>query len=122
MQRKAEAAMTKRLGRTFVTIVRPIEALEHMLETDPYKKFKLDPRAKRDVTFLRERPKQRLTLPVVLEDARILAMTDGEVFSTHIPNSPKGPVFMQLIEQTLGKDVTTRTWETVTKVVRRARA
>jgi hypothetical protein len=29
--------------------------------------------------------------------------------------SDKGPVFMTLIEKTFGKNVTTRTWETVAK-------
>ena len=37
--------------------------------------------------------------------------------ATYLPN-PKGPVFMTLIEKTFGKAVTTRTWETVTKVAR----
>jgi hypothetical protein len=32
--------------------------------------------------------------------------------------SDKGPVFMALIEKTFGKDVTTRTWDTVLKVVK----
>src|SRR5207237_160672 len=40
-----------------------------------------------------------------------------EVFGAYLP-SPKGPVFMALIEKTFGKDVTTRTWDTVGKVAR----
>ena len=44
-------------------------------------------------------------------------MTGREVFSAYLP-SPKGPVFMALLEKTFGKDVTTRTWETVAKVTR----
>jgi len=39
------------------------------------------------------------------------------VFGAYLP-SPKGPVFMTLIEQAFGKDVTTRTWDTVAKVAR----
>jgi uncharacterized protein (DUF1697 family) len=119
LQRRAEAAMARRLDRTFLTIVRPVTALVELLDADPYRKFKLDAGSKRDVTFLREKPRTRLKLPVTLDDARILAMTDTEVFSTHVPNNPKGAVFMQLIERTLGKELTTRTWETVTKVARR---
>ena len=49
--------------------------------------------------------------------ARILTMKDRDIFSAYLPN-PKGPVFMSLIEKTFGKDVTTRTWETVAKVAR----
>ena len=42
-------------------------------------------------------------------------MKDGEIFSAYLP-TPKGPVFMTLIQKTFGEDVTTRTWETVRKV------
>src|SRR2546421_6070132 len=54
LQRKAEAAMLDQLGQVFLTIVRPIEALEQLLASDPYKKFGVAPKAKRIVTFLRD--------------------------------------------------------------------
>jgi uncharacterized protein (DUF1697 family) len=117
LQRKAEAAMTRQLDRTFLTIIRPIDDLREMLASDPYKAFRLPPAAKRIVTFLRERPVSKLTLPLEVEGARILAVNGSNVFSAYIPN-PKGAVFMALIEKTLGSAVTTRTWETVAKVAR----
>ena len=117
LQRKAEAAMLDRLGQAFLTIVRPVDALREMLASDPYKAFRLSPGSKRIVTFLRDAPARKLKLPIEFEGARILAMRGGEVFSAYVRN-PKGPVFMTLIEKTLGKDVTTRTWETVTKAAR----
>jgi uncharacterized protein (DUF1697 family) len=117
LQKKAEAAMEKQLGNAFLTIVRPVDALREMLTSDPYKHFRLPPNAKRVVTFLRDRPKTKLDLPIEMHGSTILAMNDREVFSAYVP-TPKGPVFMTLIEKTLGKKVTTRTWETVTKVAR----
>jgi len=117
LEQKAEAAMHEQLGRVFFTIVRPVEQLQALLATDPYKPFKVGPKAKRIVTFLRERPKTKLKLPVEMGGARILTMKDRDIFSAYLPN-PKGPVFMSLIEKTFGKDVTTRTWETVAKVAR----
>jgi uncharacterized protein (DUF1697 family) len=117
LEQKAEAAMHEQLGRTFFTIVRPIEQLRKLLAADPYKSFKVNPKAKRIVTFLRGRPNARIKLPVEMDGARILGMTDGEIFSAYLP-TPKGPVFMTLIEKTFGKDLTTRTWDTVAKVAR----
>ena len=58
-----------------------------------------------------------LALPIGLGGARILSIKGREVFSAYLPN-PKGPVFMVLIEKTFGKEVTTRTWDTVAKVAR----
>jgi uncharacterized protein (DUF1697 family) len=117
LQRKAEAAMLDRLGQAFLTIVRPVETLREILASDPYKAFRLGPESKRIVTFLREPVAKKLKLPIEFEGTRILAMREGEVFSAYVRN-PKGPVFMTLIEKTLGKDVTTRTWDTVAKAAR----
>jgi uncharacterized protein (DUF1697 family) len=117
LERKAEAALTQRLGRSFLTIVRATEALQQLLATDPYARFRVPANAKRVVTFLREPPKARLELPIELHDARILAVRGCEVFTVYLP-TPHGPVFMTLIEKTLGTEVTTRTWDTIGKCAR----
>jgi uncharacterized protein (DUF1697 family) len=116
LQRKAEAAMTTALGRSFLTIVRSLDALREIVEADPYAAFKLPAGAKRVVTFLREPPRGKLALPVEVDGARILGLRGSEVFTAYVPSS-RGPVFMTLIEKTLGDAVTTRTWDTVKKVV-----
>lgn len=117
LQKRAESAMETRLGQAFTTIVRPVDALREMLASDPYEDFGLPREAKRIVTFLREKPTATLKLPIELHGARILLMKGQEVFSAYVP-TPKGPVFMTLIEKTFGKYVTTRTWDTVAKVAR----
>ena len=115
LQQAAEAAMNEHLGRVFLPIVRPLEQLQKLLASDPYKSFKVSPKAKRIVTFVRGRSHTKLKLPVELHGARILTMKDGEIFSAYLP-TPKGPVFMTLIQKTFGDEVTTRTWETIRKV------
>lgn len=112
IERKAETAMTQQLGRTFYTIVRPIDALRRLLEADPYATFTFPAEAKRVVTFLREPRKPRRPLPVEMDGARIHALVGREIFSSYLPG-PRGPVFMTLLEKTFGSDITTRTWETV---------
>jgi len=108
--------MEEHLGRTFSTIVRPTSALRELLEADPYAGFDLPANAKRIVTFLREPHAARLSLPIETDGVHILASTGREVLTIYLPN-PRGPVFMTLLEKTFGKDVTTRTWETVKKCV-----
>ena len=117
LEEKAEAAMHDRLGQAFLTIVRPIAALRDLLESDPYLDHRVSPKAKRIVTFLKGKPTARIKLPVELHGARILAMKGSEIFSAYLP-TPKGPVFMSLIEKTFGKEQTTRTWQTIAKVAR----
>jgi uncharacterized protein (DUF1697 family) len=117
IQRTAEAAMRERLGPAFLTIVRPMDGLREILASDPYGAFRLSPSAKRIVTFLRDEPKVKVILPLELEGARLLSLKGRELFSAYVP-SPKGAVFMSLIEKTFGKELTTRTWDTVAKVAR----
>ena len=112
LERKIEAAMKKQLGNAFLTIVRPVEALRAILASDPY--GPLPPGAKRVVTFLRAAPRAKPELPIELDGARILLVEGSEVFSVYVPG-PRGPVFMTLIEKTFGKEVTTRTRDTVKK-------
>jgi uncharacterized protein (DUF1697 family) len=117
LQRTAETVMRERLGQSFLTIVRPVDTLRELLASDPYQAFGPHPSAKRIVTFLREEPAVQPNLPLEQDGARLLALRGRELFSVYMP-TPKGPVFMTLIERTFGKELTTRTWDTVAKVAR----
>ena len=117
LERRAEAAMLEEIGRSFVPIVRSIDRLREILATDPYADAKLPRDAKRIVTFLSVAAPTKLALPIELDGARIVAMNGTEIFSAYTP-TPKGPVFMKLIEKTFGKEQTTRTWDTVAKIAR----
>ena len=96
------------------TIVRPAWYLRRLIESDPYAPFGLPPQAKPVITFFRRPPETHLPLPIERDDASILAMTGSELLSAYVPGD-KGPVFMLLIERAFGKDLTTRTLETVRK-------
>jgi uncharacterized protein (DUF1697 family) len=114
LARKAQAAMAKHLGRSFYTIVRSTKRLRALIEADPFARVRLPAKGKRVVTFLGKRRRPKLSLPIEVEGARILAVKGGEAFTIYVPQ-PRRPVFMTLIEKTFGREVTTRTWETVRK-------
>src|SRR6185436_13121668 len=100
---------TRRFGRAFHTVVRSSEALQGMLDAGPFAAFRLSAKAKRVVTFQRKTPRRRLSLPIEMHGAR-----GREIFTAYVP-SARGAAFMALIEKTFGREVTTRTWETVKK-------
>src|SRR5688572_20587901 len=118
LERRAEAGMQKHLGHAFVTIVRPVDGLKKLLRLNPFGAFKLPANAKRVVTFLRDKPTKELRLPIEMHGTQILTLKGGAIYSAYVP-SPKGAAFMAVIEKALGKDITTRTWDTVAKVVRK---
>jgi uncharacterized protein (DUF1697 family) len=115
LEKKCEAAMQQHLGRAFMTFVRPLAELQALLDADPFARLGVPSGAKKVVTFLHAPPRPAPALPIEQGDARMLALHGREVFSAYVPG-PEGPVFMTLIERTFGKDVTTRTWDTVRKV------
>ncbi len=109
-----EQAIAAGLGRTFGVFARPTTALRKLLDSDPFSGFTLPHDAKRVVTFLRQAPSGVPPLPIELGGARILTVSGTHALSAYVP-TPGDPAFMRLIERTLGRDVTTRTWDTIEK-------
>jgi uncharacterized protein (DUF1697 family) len=114
LEKKVEAAIEKGLGRSFLTMIRSIDELRALIATDPFRGVRLKPNSKKIVTFLRNPPKD-VKLPIEQDNARVLRVEGNNLFSVYAP-TPKGPVFMKLIESVAGKEQTTRTWDTVNKV------
>jgi uncharacterized protein (DUF1697 family) len=114
LAKACEASMQRQLGSSFFTLVRATDELAQLLDDNPLASFRLKAGSKRVITFLAQPPKPLPKLPIELEGARILSVRRDAVFSVYTP-SPKGPVFMGLLERTFGKRITTRTWETVAK-------
>jgi uncharacterized protein (DUF1697 family) len=117
LERRAEKAMQSELGHSFATIVRSAEYLQNLVRSEPFAKYNLPSTAKRVITFLRIPAEPTLRLPIEQDGASILELTGAEVLSAYVP-SPKGPVFMSLLERTFGTDITTRTLDTVRKCAR----
>ena len=116
LERKIEDTLAKELGQSFLTFARSIDSLKALLASDPYRGARLGAESKRIVTFLRK-PPAGLKLPIERDGARILRLEGDVLFSAYDP-TPKGPVFMTLLEKAVGKEQTTRTWQTIEKTVR----
>jgi uncharacterized protein (DUF1697 family) len=114
LERKVESALEKHLGRSFQTFVRPSSYLQQLVKRAPYGKFDLPAKAKHVVTFLRSAPKAKISLPIEQSQVFILKLERTEVFSAYVATD-EGPVFMTMLEKTFGKEITTRTLETVRK-------
>jgi uncharacterized protein (DUF1697 family) len=117
LEQRAEKVMLAELGRSFGTIVRPVDHLRALIESDPFAEFDLSPKAKRIVTFLRRPVQSPTSLPIERDGAKILKLVDAELFTAYVP-SDKGGAFMRVIERAFGADLTTRTLDTVKKCAR----
>lgn len=112
-----ESAMQKTLGRVFYPIVRRTDHLSALLHSDPYAELGIPPEAKRVISFFRSPPTPSIALPLAQDMASVFLLRGREAWSAYVP-SPKGPVFMTLIERAFGKNVTTRTLDTVARCAR----
>ncbi len=114
LEKRIEASIAKSVGKSFLSIVRSIDELRALIASDPFNGVRMKPDTKCVVTFLRH-PPTGIKLPIQQDDARVLRLVGNTLFTVYVP-SPKGPVFMTLIEKAVGKAQTTRTWQTVEKV------
>lgn len=117
IRRRAEDALEERLGRRFLTILRPIEALRGLLAADPWQQWPVPDGAKRVVTFFLAEPETVPELPLARAGATLYAVRGAEAYCAYVP-SARGGEFMGVIERTFGKDITTRTWDTVRRIAR----
>jgi len=117
LEQKIEKAIQKHLDRNFMTFVHTKEDLESLIESDLFNKFKIVKAEKCVVTFMRDKAKTKIKFPIEEPGVRILKEIDGKVLTAYFPNNPKGPVFMKMLETHFGKDITTRTLDTIKKAV-----
>ncbi len=122
LEQRIEAALNQNLGIPGRTIVRSQAALHALLDSDPFAGLTHGSGTYLTATFLKnpavptlttEHPDGRTRVVGYDPEARaILAVTD---------NSDPGrtPDFMVWLEKTYGKDITTRTWLTVQRIVTR---
>ena len=115
--KKAEAALKTRLGRETPVHVRSRDELRKMVQADPYKGFAIPKDAKRIITFIEASAKAAVKLPYHQDGASILHIKDGVAYSFYV-RTPKGAVFMKVLEQTFGKGITTRTWDMINRLCR----
>lgn len=122
LEHRIEGALTAKLGITSRTIIRSHAELRALVDSDPFPDLTHGPGTYLTATFLKD-PRPDVDLPQPTDpttrivgydrSARVvLAVTDNT-----IPGQT--PTFMTWLERTCGKDITTRTWLTVQRVVRK---
>ena len=99
-------------------ILRTIQDIQNLVDSDPFKQTAVTPDTRLYVTFLSEIPKSKLKVPYESPDKgfRILRVSDGVVCSVlTLTPSNRTVDSMKIIEKEFGKNITTRNWNTVSK-------
>jgi uncharacterized protein (DUF1697 family) len=118
---KIEKEIEKAFGHKVAVILRTILEIQEIADSGPFKKVKVTPDTRLYITFLSEQPVANLRLPYESpqKDFKILSIQDGAVFSVVTLNPKRGTTeAMSDLEKQFGKRITTRNWNTITKMLK----
>ena len=119
LEKQVETALPAKLGFNSTTIIRSRDDLQTIISSDPFKGVTHGPKTNINVTFLKTKAEDKFKLPHT-PDGRsytILAMTDREIYSVIDLTSSKTPDMMTWLEKQFGKEITTRTYKTINRIL-----
>jgi uncharacterized protein (DUF1697 family) len=119
LEAMVEEALPEQLGFTSTTIIRSQAQLQALVDADPFPGVTQGPKDYITVTFLKVASKSIPKLPYKPESKgyEVLAMYDRAVTATLDQNHEKTPNLMGWLEKQFGKQITTRTYKTVTRTL-----
>lgn len=122
LEQRIEAALTRELGITSRTIIRSRAELRALVDSDPFPGLTHGAGTYLTATFLKDSHPDADALELSDPTTRlvrydrparvVLAVTDNTV-------PGRTPTFMSWLERVCGKDITTRSWLTVHRIVRK---
>jgi len=121
LSKKVAEKLKETFGFEIGVIVRTIDEIQQLSDSNPFKGIKVTPQTRLYITFLSEKSKSSLKIPYESADKnfKILRVTTSEICSvlTLTPNS-KTVELMDILEKEFGKKVTTRNWNTIIRLIK----
>jgi len=118
-----EQKIKQTFGLDVHVILRTRRDIQKLVGFKPFENIRVTPRTRLFVSFLSEKPRTTLKIPYQSPDRsfRILRLIGCDVCSvlTLGPQWAKNLRQMDILEREFGKKITTRTWNTVQKCLRR---
>ena len=114
-----EAAWLDKLGFNSTTIIRSRSDLQSIVDADPFSGLEHGKTTYLLVTFFKDPIAADLALPYAVpgRDYRIVAATPSELYSVTDTTGARTPDLMAWLERQFGKDLTSRTRLTVSRIL-----
>lgn len=119
LREKIEELLEKKFGRKIGVLLRTSEQIRKLVSSDPFNNIHLTPEIRLYITFLSEKPISTLKIPYnsAENDIRILSVSGEDVVSVITLSTQKNTTdLMKIIEKEFGKNVTTRSWNTILRI------
>jgi uncharacterized protein (DUF1697 family) len=120
LTRRIEQQLKLTFGHEIAVILWTIGEIQDLVGSNPFKKVKITPNTRLYVTFLYDKPKSSIKIPYETpeKDFKILSVLDGAVLSVVTLMPKRGTTeAMSVLEKEFGKRITTRNWNTITKIL-----
>jgi uncharacterized protein (DUF1697 family) len=116
-----EAAWSEKLGFTSTTIIRSRDQIERLVKARPYGDLEHGPSSYLLVTFFKRSPDVGFDLPYQPPDKpyELVAMVDDALLSVTNNTTGKAADLMTWLETRFGKEISSRTWLTVNRLLER---
>lgn len=118
-----EQKIKQAFGLEVNVVLRTPRDIQKLLDANPFENIRVTPYTRLFVTFLSEKPRTALKIPYQSPDKsfRILRLIGWDVCSvlTLGPQWGRNLRQMDILEKEFGKRITTRSWSTVQKCLRR---
>ena len=120
LQNKIEVFLSASFGFHIPTILKSQEEMHELLTLDPFRDVVLHNELRLYVTFLQNEHNNTLVLPYTSQDSSftILSLKNKIVCSVLDLSSTKTPKGMEDLEKIFGKQITTRNWNTIKKILK----
>jgi uncharacterized protein (DUF1697 family) len=121
LEQKVEQKLKKAFGHEIGVLIRTMEELQLLSNSQPFKKIDVTPQTRLYVTFFSEKPRSGLKIPFTSPDKsfKILHVSGREVCSVLTLSPDSGTLdLMKVLEKEFGRKITTRNWNTVIRVLR----
>lgn len=119
IEREMEEAWPERLGFNSTTIVRSRQQIERLVQADPYGTLEHGRTSYLLATFFKRPPELPFELPFTPPGLplELVAMVDGTLFSVTDTTVAGTPDLMVWLEREFGKELSSRTWKTVQRIL-----
>lgn len=121
LEKIIEEALPEKLGFARTTIVWSEEQLKRLVAQNPFVGFENSHSSTLNVTFLKNPQNIDLKFPYKIEgrNYQLIGEFEGVVFSVIDTTKERTPDLMVWLEKKFSKEITTRTWKTVQRILKK---
>jgi uncharacterized protein (DUF1697 family) len=121
LEEKVEKVLPEKLHFTSTTIIRSKENLQKLMDDQPFKELEHSQKTSLNVTFLKQKTKNDMKFPHKVEGRMysLLGLHDKNAICSVVDlTGDRTPDLMVWLEKNFGKEITTRSWKTVERIVK----